>query len=266
MTLDFYQVDAFTSQTFSGNPAAVIPLESWLPESLMLKIAAENNLSETAFFVPEGESFGIRWFTPHREVDLCGHATLASAFILFEQLGWAQEQVLFQSLSGKLRVKKSNRKFWLDFPARPGEPVDSTLEAALSEALGAKPSQVLRSRDLMAVFSQEAEVAGLSPDFRKLAALDAMAVIVTAPGNEADFVSRFFAPQVGIDEDPVTGSAHCTLIPFWSERLGKPELEARQISGRGGEISCRWQGDRVLIGGEASLVIRGQFYLETDSV
>ena len=261
MKLDIYQVDAFTSTPFHGNPAAVVPLDAWLPDGIMLEIAAENNLAETAFFVKRSDGdFDLRWFTPEIEMDLCGHATLASAFVLYDQLGYDQPQISFFTKSGELRVTRDGKKFVLDFPSRPAEKWD--VPEGLSDALGGAPTQVLKSRDYLAVYESEADVLALDPDFRAIKELGVHAVIVTAPGDRSDFVSRFFAPSVGVDEDPVTGSAHCTLIPYWASRLGKNELFARQVSRRGGELYCELIGDRVRIGGEAVLYLRGEIFVE----
>jgi PhzF family phenazine biosynthesis protein len=260
MQLPIYQVDAFTSRVFGGNPAAVVILEQWLPDGVLQDIAAENNLSETAFLVQRGDVFGLRWFTPRVEVDLCGHATLASAFVLFETGRVARERVRFETQSGSLTVTRRGTLLSMDFPSRPPSPVACTDELRI--ALGAEPKEVRAARDLMVVFDHETDVAGLSPDLDGIAALDTFAVIVTAPGCEADFVSRFFAPKAGVPEDPVTGSAHCTLIPYWSERLGKKRLRAFQISERGGEIFCEDCGDRVVIGGQAAEYLRGEIVVK----
>ena len=254
MQLNLFQVDAFAEQVFAGNPAAVCPLEAWLPEALMQSIAAENNLSETAFFVPEGEeggNYGLRWFTPQKEIDLCGHATLASAHVLFEHLGFAGQRLDFSTRSGVLTVSRADNVLALDFPAKTVEPCAAP--AALIEGLGAVPCEVHGGRDYLAVFASEEAVRALTPDPRRLAELDRHGVIVTAPGGdgEVDFVSRFFAPKFGVDEDPVTGSAHCSLTPFWAARLGKATLEARQVSQRGGRLQCALSGERVILRGRA---------------
>ena len=260
-SLPLYQVDAFTNRPFAGNPAAVCPLEAPIPEALMQDIAAENNLSETAFFHPQGDAFSLRWFTPTAEVDLCGHATLASAFVLMTELEPARTAVTFRSRSGLLGVRRHGDEFVLDFPAYPAAPADADIAAQVADALHARPREVVRARALFAVFDDARAVRAIAPDFRALAALPTT-VGVTAPGaNEprpVDFVSRYFAPGYGIDEDPVTGSSHCTLAPYWSARLGKPALRARQVSRRGGELSCAVEGDRVHIGGKARLVITGR--------
>jgi PhzF family phenazine biosynthesis protein len=258
MRIPLYQVDAFvTDGPFTGNPAAVCPLEAWLPDDVMQAIAAENNLSETAFFVPEGDAYRLRWFTPAVEVDLCGHATLASAQIVFDRLMPGRESIAFQTeKAGPLIVSRDGDRLALDFPARPPAPCPAS--EALVAALGKRPTNVLAARDYLAVYDSSDDVAALTPDFTAVAALDRFAVIVTAPGSDGvDFVSRFFAPARGVDEDPVTGSAHCTLIPYWADRLGKNCLEARQLSRRGGALSCGLHGDRVTIAGRAVLYLEG---------
>jgi PhzF family phenazine biosynthesis protein len=256
MRLPFYQVDSFTGTVFRGNPAGVVLLKEWIPERTMQAIAAENNLSETAFVHPRGNAFELRWFTPEIEVDLCGHATLASAYVIFEEGLSHGDAVQFSTKADVLTVRRDGAVLSMDFPARPGEPEPVTDQ--VTEALGAKPGELLRSRDIMAVFGSEGEVAALEPRFDILKDIDALGVIATAPGLKVDFVSRFFAPMIGIPEDPVTGSAHCTLIPYWSRRLGKKKLLARQLSRRGGEIRCEDLGERVKIGGEAVLYLRGE--------
>jgi PhzF family phenazine biosynthesis protein len=255
MILTLYQVDAFTSRLFAGNPAAVCPLESWLEDGLMQSIALENNLSETAFFVRNGGVYDLRWFTPACEVGLCGHATLASAFVVFEYLDPTAKVVRFQTRSGELRVRRNGDLLVMDFPARPAQPCD--LSSALAAALGKPPRELMAARDYLAVYDSEADVRALAPDMRALAALDRFAIIVTAPGKDADFVSRFFAPARGVDEDPVTGSAHCTLVPYWANRLGKTRLHARQVSARGGELWCELAGDRVFLSGRAVRYLEG---------
>lgn len=260
MNLPIYQVDAFTSQLFAGNPAAVVPLEDWLADEQMQAIAAENNLSETAFFVKEGESYRLRWFTPAVEVDLCGHATLATGHILFEELGYEEDEIVFKTKSGLLTVKQEDNRLSMNFPAV--EPEQAEGPFVLFQALGiAKTSEVFKSDDYMVVLESEQKVGGLVPDFRMLNEVDARGIIVTAPGDEVDFVSRFFAPQAGINEDPVTGSAHTKTTPYWSKKLDKDELEARQISERGGELTCRMRGDRVEILGKAVTYLKGEIYL-----
>ncbi|MBW7850491.1 MAG: PhzF family phenazine biosynthesis protein [Rhodospirillales bacterium] len=260
MDLPIYQVDAFTASVFGGNPAAVVPLEYWLPDKVMQAIAAENNLSETAFFVPEADGWHLRWFTPTVEVDLCGHATLATAFVLFERFGITAPGVAFHTRSGRLEVLREGDHLVLDFPARPASP--GPVPEGIGEALGAAPCEVLRAAGpglLMAVFDNAADVRKLVPDMGRIAGLAPFAVMVTAPGDGGcDFVSRFFAPAQGVPEDPVTGSAHCTLVPYWSARLGRTRLHARQVSARGGELFCEDRGERVRIGGRAVLYLEGR--------
>lgn len=260
MKLEIYQLDAFASEVFKGNPAAVCPLDEWLDADLMQNIALENNLSETAFFVKKDDVYEIRWFTPTFEIDLCGHATLASAFMIFEVLNLETETVKFHShKSGNLTVERKNDLLILDFPSRPVSKCE--IPEGLIEAIGTEPKEIYKARDYFLVYENESEVAGIKPNFSKLLEVDAHGFIVTAKGDECDFVSRFFAPEVGVFEDPVTGSSHCNLIPFWSERLGKTEMFARQISARGGEIFCELQGDRVKIGGKAVLYLKGEIYV-----
>jgi PhzF family phenazine biosynthesis protein len=255
MKIPLYQIDAFADRVFAGNPAAVCPLEQWLPEDVMQSIAAENNLSETAFFVGGSGRYALRWFTPQSEIDLCGHATLASAFLVFRTLEPGLSEVRFETRSGTLRVQRDGDLLALDFPARPAAPCDAP--AGLVEALGAAPRELYKARDHLAVFESEEQVRSLRPDFERLKAVDCFALIATAPGREADFVSRFFAPRLGIAEDPVTGSAHCTLIPYWARRLGKPRLRALQLSARGGELFCEERGDRVRMAGHAAAYLEG---------
>lgn len=260
MKIPFFQVDAFASEPFRGNPAAICPLDSWLPDELMQCIAMENNLSETAFFVAEGGGYRLRWFTPTVEIDLCGHATLASAFLLMTRLRPELQSVVFESRSGPLRVTREGDLFALDFPSRP--PLRMQPPSDLVRALGMEPTEFWKARDLMAVYDTEKQVRALRPDMVKLGALpDALAMIVTAPGESVDFVSRFFAPAHGVAEDPVTGSAHCTLIPFWAERLGKSSLRALQVSARGGELFCEDRGGRVTIAGRAVLFAEGSIFV-----
>ncbi|HVE58209.1 MAG TPA: PhzF family phenazine biosynthesis protein [Pyrinomonadaceae bacterium] len=260
MNLTIYQVDAFTKEVFKGNPAAVCPLTEWLDESLMQRIALENNLAETAFFVKKGDVYEIRWFTPLAEIDLCGHATLGSAFVIFEILKTEDSFIRFHShKSGVLEVEKQGERLILDFPSRPVSPVDAP--DGLIEALGKAPKEVFKARDYFLVYESEQEILDIKPNFSKLLEVGAHGYIVTAKGDSADFVSRFFAPEVGVPEDPVTGSAHCNLIPFWAERLGKNELFARQVSARGGELFCELKGERVKIGGSAALYLKGEIYV-----
>ncbi|HDR14762.1 MAG TPA: PhzF family phenazine biosynthesis protein [Desulfobacteraceae bacterium] len=257
MKIPIYQVDAFTSSVFSGNPAAVCILDGWLDDSGLQSIAAENNLSETAFLVQNKDDFELRWFTPTTEVDLCGHATLATAFVQFVCLKWNQDTIRFQTRrSGVLTVTRKDDVFEMDFPARPA--YAQTAPEGLSRALGVSPEKVYGSEeDLMVVFDKEKAVVQVQPDFAVLEQMDCRGVIVTARGDECDFVSRFFAPRVGVPEDPVTGSAHCVLIPYWAGVLEKKSLHARQVSKRGGELLCRLVDDRVRISGKAALYLEG---------
>jgi PhzF family phenazine biosynthesis protein len=254
-----YQVDAFTDSVFKGNPAAICPLDDWLPEETMQSIAAENNLSETAFFVKNGSGYKLRWFTPAVEVDLCGHATLASAFVLFNLLGEKHDRILFETKSGVLTVVRHGDLLALDFPSRPPAPVEPC--TGLFDALGIKPREILAARDYLAVYDSEDVLRSLAPDMEGLKHIDKFAVIATAPGNDCDFVSRFFAPAKGVPEDPVTGSAHCTLIPYWANRLGKTQLRARQISRRGGDLFCELHGNRVEIAGHGALFLKGEILI-----
>jgi predicted PhzF superfamily epimerase YddE/YHI9 len=259
MQLPIYQVDAFTDALFGGNPAAICPLEAWLPDATLQAIAAENNLAETAFFVREGADYALRWFTPTVEVDLCGHATLASGHVILRCLEPGRDSVDFRTLkAGTLQVSERDADFLeMDFPSRP--PVPTEPPPGLLEALGGAPKAVLRARDHVVVYERTADVAALRPDFTALGKVDCWAVTATAPGDDGvDFVSRFFAPRQGIDEDPVTGSAHCTLTPYWAGRLGKTELEARQISRRGGALRCTLSGDRVSLAGRTVLYLEGK--------
>jgi PhzF family phenazine biosynthesis protein len=262
MRIPLYHIDAFSGRVFGGNPAAVCPLEEWLDDSVLQAIAQENNLSETAFFVREEEGYRIRWFTPVAEVDLCGHATLASAFVIFNYINTSLPQVTFLSRSGRLDVAKEKDLLSMDFPSQP--PVPCTAPRALHEGLKGAPLEVLRSEDYFVVYSSEREIRALSPDMGRLKELDLRGVIVTAPGRHVDFVSRFFAPQLGIDEDPVTGSAHCALTPYWSRRLNKKNLHAYQVSKRGGELFCTDSGDRVIISGVAVRYMEGSITIDTE--
>ncbi len=256
MILPFYQIDAFTENRFGGNPAAVCPLESWLPKKTLQNIAAENNLSETAFFISKENGFELKWFTPKTEVDLCGHATLAAAFVIFKHLGFSKKEIEFQTKSGLLKVSNTQGLLSMDFPATKAEVVEDPYD--LIFGLGIKPLKVLKSRDYLAVYNKESEIKALKPNFAQLKKLECLGVIATAKGDECDFVSRFFAPAVGINEDPVTGSAHTTLIPFWSEKLKKSKMIAKQISKRGGELLCENKGERVVISGKAVTYLKGQ--------
>jgi PhzF family phenazine biosynthesis protein len=265
MKLDIYQVDAFTDKLFGGNPAAVVPLKSWLPDGTMQMLAMENNLSETVFFVPAsgnaGYDFDIRWFTPDIEVNLCGHATLASAFILFNKLQFQNEFIRFNSKSGILTVSRTGDKIKMDFPSW-SPVVLNEVPALLLQALGISSFKGLfKYRDILVELGSEDDVKQCDPDFTIMKKLGAK-VIITAPGKNCDFVSRFFASEAGINEDPVTGSAHSQLIPFWSQRLNKKVLHARQLSKRGGEIWCEASGDRVIISGSCVFYMRGEFEIQ----
>jgi len=259
--LPIYQIDAFADAVFGGNPAAVVPLPDWLPDATLQQIAAENNLAETAFLVEESDGYQIRWFTPVLEVPLCGHATLASAAVVFRFVRPGLTKINFSTrTAGPLSVTQDGEILTLDFPSQPLHEVP--VPAGLEAALGAKPAQILGRRQLFCVFKNDEEVTALKPDFRLLAAIDADGVIATAPGRDGiDFVSRYFAPHAGIDEDPVTGSTHCLLIPYWAQRLGKARLVARQVSARGGTLFCEDRGDRVSIGGRAQLYLKGMILI-----
>ena len=256
MKIPIFQVDAFTNEAFSGNPAAVCPLDCWLSDDQMQKIAGENNLSETAFFVNRGDYYQIRWFTPQTEVDLCGHATLASAWVIMNKIQPDVEEVKFGSHGGELIVRREKDLYMMDFPVH--RPEECVTPNNLIKALGQNPVEVLASNYYLAVFNSEDEVRNLKPYMTLLKELDRMGVVVTAPGEKVDFVSRFFAPAVGIPEDPVTGSAHCTLIPYWAEKLGKTRMMAKQVSCRGGDLICEYKNDRVVIGGQARLFMEGR--------
>lgn len=261
--IPIYQVDAFTDRLFSGNPAAVCILDSWPDEAWMQQVAAENNLAETAFLVARGEDFEIRWFTPSVEVDLCGHATLASAYVIFNELQYPGTTLRFHSRnSGELMVEKREELLILDFPTDSLKPVnDEDLFQNLEQCLGIRPTGLLRGKsDMLAVMENENTVRILQPDFGAISKLDARGLIVTARGDQVDFVSRFFAPQVGVNEDPVTGSAHTSLIPYWSDKLGKKKLTARQLSKRGGDLICEDREQRCLIGGKARLYLTGEIF------
>ena len=257
-TIPIQQVAAFAEGPFEGNPAAVCSLDAWLPDALLQSIAAENNLSETAFVVGADGCYGLRWFTPSCEVDLCGHATLAAAHVVFQQ-DRDLKQIRFESRSGDLLVRRRGERFTLDFPVQEARPCEAPPE--LNRALNLRTKACLQGVDLMAVVADEETVRRLQPDLAMVAALPGRGLIVTAPGINADFVSRFFAPGLGIDEDPVTGSAHCTLVPYWSERLGKKVLQATQLSDRGGTLRCALNAERVLIAGEAVTYSKGMIYV-----
>ncbi len=257
MKFPIFQVDAFTDSIFGGNPAAVVPLASWLGDETMQRIAMENNLSETAFYVEEHEAFGLRWFTPEVEVDLCGHATLATAHTLFNELGFTGNELKFDTRSGRLTVRREGDWYVMNFPGDEMPKVEAP--PILFQALGIpRTPEVYKTDDYMVVMESEEQIKALSPDFKFLKEVDARGVIVTAPGNNVDFVSRFFAPQSGIDEDPVTGSAHTKMTPYWAKRLGKNELFALQISKRVGTLELNYLGDRVEIKGKAVTFLRGE--------
>ncbi|RZS97760.1 PhzF family phenazine biosynthesis protein [Cecembia calidifontis] len=261
MQLRIYQVDAFTEKVFGGNPAAVVPLDEWLPDELLQNIAKENNLSETAFFVKNGDRYLIRWFTPTVEVDLCGHATLATAHVLFQHEGHLGPVIQFYSpRSGNLKVSLQEELMTLDFPK------DEVNEIPLNEELKAcfslSPVQAFRGKsDVVLVFQSEMEIRNIQFDLAKIEEIPARGVIVTAKGEVVDFVSRFFGPQVGVPEDPVTGSAHTSLIPIWAEKLGKTKLKAKQLSARGGELNCELLGHRVAISGKAVTYLEGKLFI-----
>lgn len=258
MKIPYYQVDVFTDQLFKGNPAGVCLLPSgWLAAELMQQIAFENNLSETAFVVRRGNAFELRWFTPTVEVDLCGHATVAPAHVLFKETGLDGNLIEFATKSsGIVSVERKGDKLILDFPSRP--PVTCEAPSELEKILGKKPAEIWRSRDYLMVFDNEDDILNISPDFIRMLNWDCLGVIITAPGKTADFVSRFFAPRAGVNEDPVTGSSHSTLIPYWAKRLKKTDLHSLQLSARGGELFCQDAGDRVKIGGKAVTYLRGE--------
>lgn len=263
MKLSLYQVDAFAERVFEGNPAAVVPLNAWLDDSLLQAIAQENNLSETAFFVPSGSNFELRWFTPRSEVELCGHATLASAHVVFEHLAYGSDEIRFQTSSGVLTVVRTDQGMEMNFPAIGSETIKAP--EALVAGLGASPVEVRAAPDYLAIFRSEQEVAALTPDFAILSRLDRRGVIATAAGREFDFVSRCFYPKLGVNEDPVTGSAHCKTAPYWAQRLGRNQLLARQLSQRGGTVHCRVQEDRVFLSGRAVDYMHGKIVIDSAS-
>ena len=260
MTIPIYQVDAFTDKLFGGNPAAICPLTEWLPAPEMQKIAAENNLAETAFFIPQGKDYELRWFTPEVEIDLCGHATLATAHILFTMLQYEGDIIHFHTLkAGTLTVHRDKDIYTLNFPSR--LPQVCEVPDGLKQAIGGNPVEILRSRDYLLVYENESEVKALNPDFLALGKIQSVGFIATSPGDNCDFVSRFFAPGSGINEDPVTGSAHCSLIPYWAKRLGKNNLHAFQVSSRIGELQCELKNDRVLMSGKAVTYLKGEIFI-----
>lgn len=257
MKLIIYQVDAFANKVFEGNPAAVIPMQEWMDDELMQQIAMENNLAETAFFVPKGDDFTIRWFTPEMEINLCGHATLASAYIIFNRMGFTKSTITFHSKSGPLYVSKQGELLLLDFPSWMPERISAYPNELLISIGNPEIAGVYKKRDYIVELMHEDELVKLRPDFAIMKKVDGM-IIVTAPGNEVDFVSRFFAPAAGIDEDPVTGSAHSQLIPFWNYKLGKKIMQAKQLSKRGGNIYCEQKEGRVIIGGQCVFYMKGE--------
>ena len=262
MKLKIYQADAFTDKTFGGNPAALVPLKKkFLPDALMQNIAAENNLAETAFIIPTEKGFRLRWFTPSIEVRLCGHATLATAHILYNQLGYDKEQIIFETLSGELRVKKTDTGYEMDFPAD-FSTLETSVDNLVKEVLGFAPIEIRRGKDdIIAIVSSQKEIENLHPNFAPLKLMNARGIIVTARGEDVDFVSRCFFPEAGIEEDPVTGSAHTVMTPYWAEKLGKTTLTAIQLSKRRGHLTCTLNGDRVLIAGNATTYLKGEIYV-----
>ncbi len=260
MTLALFQVDTFTDQLFKGNPAAVVPLGTWLPDSTMQAIAEENNLSETAFFIPNGDGFHLRWFTPTIEVDFCGHATMATSHVLFQHLDYEKDQIEYQTRVGLVSVRQSENGYEMDAPA--DQLHEEIIPSSLEDALGAKIKELYSGReDLLAIVESEEVVRHVKPNFEAVAKLTNRGLLVSAPGEQVDFVSRCFFPNAGIDEDPVTGSAHTTMAPYWSERLGKSELTAHQISSRGGKVHCQLEQDRVILGGKAVTYLTGELFL-----
>ncbi len=261
MEISLYQIDAFASKLFEGNPAAVCPLNEWLPDEVMQSIAKENNLSETAFFVSKGDGFHIRWFTPKNEVDLCGHATMASAYALFNILGYEKDKIEFESKSGILAVTRDNDWLVMDFPAQPSVPCEIPKE--IIEAFDTMPIECLKAEDYIVVFDREIDIESASPDLGQLIKLDLRGVIITAQSGRYDFITRFFAPKYGIPEDPVTGSAYTQLAPYWASTLGSKRFRVKQVSSRGGELACEMLDDRVLIYGKAVKYLEGKINIET---
>jgi len=256
-TIPIFQLDAFTDKPFGGNPAAVCPLQEWLPDDVMQSIALENNVSDTAFYVPEGDGFLLRWFTPKIEVDLCGHATLATAWLILNELEPDRASVAFETRSGTLTVSRDGDLLAMDFPVMVAE--ERPAPAGLAEAIGIEPVKFLKAVMNMAVLENEAVVRAVNPDFGYIKNMDGMGLIITALGDQSDCALRYFAPHAGIDEDPVTGSAHCTIVPYWSGVLGKAQIHARQVSARSGDLYCLLEGDRVVLTGKARTVIKGTF-------
>ena len=261
MEISLYQIDAFASKLFEGNPAAVCPLDEWLPDEIMQSIAEENNLSETAFFVPKGNGYHIRWYTPVSEVDLCGHATLAAAYVLFNILGYRKDKIEFDSRSGILAVTEDNEWLVMDFPAQPPVPCDIPKE--IIKAFNTAPIECLKSEDFVVVFEREIDIESANPDFELLKKLNSRGVIITAKSTRYDFVARFFAPKYGIPEDPVTGSAYTQLAPYWASKIGSKRFSAKQMSSRGGELTCEVVDDRVFISGKAIKYLEGKIKIET---
>lgn len=258
--IPIYQVDAFASEVFEGNPAAVCPLDQWLTDDVLQKIAEENNLSETAFFVAQENSISLRWFTPKAEVDFCGHATLAAAHVLFTKLNYPKQTIIFNTKSGEFRAEKIGFCYSLSFPAAPILPIDPPEQ--LLAGLGVMPKEVLAGFDYVAVLESESEIQSINPDFFKLSQLDLRGVVVTAPGTNVDFVSRCFFPNFGVNEDPVTGSAHCELAPYWAEKLRKNSLKARQLSQRTGVVECELMEERVVLKGPAVDYLQGKITIK----
>ena len=264
MNIPLYIIDTFTSEIFTGNTAGVCPLDLWIPDCDLLNIAAENAYSETAFFVNTSKGYHLRWFTPKTEVELCGHATLASAFVLHKLMHVASEVFVFHTLSGDIKVSVSKDTYYLNLPAREIEPIDTDYDIA--NCVGTSPINVVKAaRTIIAEFANEEQVSTLSPNFEEILNLDCSGLVVTAKGRDVDFVSRFFGPKVGILEDPVTGSAHCGLIPYWAEKLGKRKMVAKQLSERGGTLYCEDLRERIIIGGKAALYSSGEIYLPQNS-
>jgi len=261
MSYNIYQVDAFTNKIFSGNPACVVPLKNWLPDKILLEIAKENAVAETAYFIDKGNEIQLRWFTPDLEIDLCGHATLATAHVIKSILKYPLDEIKFSTISGNLKVTIENDFYYLDFPSR--KPKAAKLPVEIQSSLNIQPQEIYKARDYMLVYENEQQIKNIKVNrhFFDQINLGCGGVIVTAAGDKTDFVSRFFTPQATILEDPVTGSAHCTLTPFWADRLSKKELEASQISNRGGQLLCKNMGDRVIIGGQARIYSNGVFNL-----
>jgi PhzF family phenazine biosynthesis protein len=259
-----YQVDAFTDKLFGGNPAAVIPLKKWIPDELMQNLAMENNLAETAFFVPSekrGIDYDLRWFTPVFEINLCGHATLASAYVIFELLKWKKKKIVFNTKSGLLTITKKKEMLAMDFPSWPPERITEYPDALLASLGNPEIAGVYKNREYLVELINEEAVKRCNPDFSLMRKVDRM-IIITAPGKEVDFISRFFAPNSGIDEDPVTGSAHSQLIPFWSDKLGKKKMIAKQLSQRGGTVYCEQKGERVIMGGQCVFYMKGEIEIK----